>query len=104
VSVEDLKTGGSGKEKEYQKEDYVQVILYAYALEQEGYKIGKTGVWFVRRTGSHIKPPLHISSEQFPIPLEYNPQRVEFALKKIDKAVQEISEYCKIYAKFFSEN
>lgn len=104
VSVEDLKTGGSGKEKEYMKEDYVQVILYAYALEKEGYKIGRTGVWFVRRTGSHIKPPLHISNEQFRIPLEYNPQRVDFALKKMDKDVQEISEYVKIYQKFFSEN
>ncbi|AGO47698.1 hypothetical protein Phi17218_165 [Cellulophaga phage phi17:2_18] len=101
ANVQDLKTGGKEKEAEYASEDYTQVILYAKDLENRGYKIGKTSVWFVRRTGSHVNPPLHISDEQFEIPLEYNEARVDFALKKIDKSVREISDCYKTYLKFF---
>lgn len=101
VRCRDLKTGGKGKEKEYSSDSYTQVMLYSHALEQEGYKIGKTDVWFVRRTGSHLNPPLHISDEQFAIPLEYSPERVQYALEKIDKSVREISDCFGTYKKFF---
>lgn len=103
VHVQDLKSGGKGKEATYASKEYTQVVLYAHALEKEGYKIGKTSVWFVRRTGSHISPPLHISSEQFEIPLEYNQERVDYALAKLDKAVREISEFYKVFLKFFAQ-
>lgn len=99
--VRDIKTGGKKKEDKYSSKDYIQVILYAYALEQLGYKIGKTDVYFIRRTGSHINPPLNISDEQFEIPLEYNKKRVDFALKKVDKIVKSINSVYKTYAKFF---
>ena len=99
--IRDQKTGGSRKESKYQGEDYIQVLLYAHAIEQTGKKIGKTDVWFIRRTGSHIKPPLHISDEQFAIPLEYSQERVEFALAKVEKVVNEISDLYKTYLKIF---
>ena len=102
AEVLDIKTGGSKKEEEYKKESYIQTTLYSKALEDEGYKIDKSGVWFCRRTGSHIKPPLNLSSEQFYIPLEYNEKRVKYALDKVDRVVKEISEYYKVYKKVFN--
>jgi len=59
VDVFDIKTGGSKKEDGYKKPEYIQVVTYSKALEDEGYTINKTGVWFCRRTNSHIKPPLN---------------------------------------------
>lgn len=104
ADVEDIKTGGAKKEEEYKKESYIQLILYAYALVLEGYKINKIGVWFCRRTGSHIKPPLNLSTEQFYIPLDYTGERVKYALAKVERVVSEISEYFTCYEKYFAQN
>lgn len=102
VQTIDIKTGGAKKEEEYKKESYIQTTLYSKALEDEGYTINASGVWFCRRTGSHIKPPLNLSTEQFYIPLDYNEKRVKYALDKVDRVVKEISEYWKIYSKIFA--
>lgn len=101
ASLVDIKSGGAKKEEIYKEDKYTQVILYAKALEDEGYTIDKTGVWFVRRTGSHIKPPLALSTEQFYIPLEYNQERVKYAFDKLHKAVEEISDIYTTYQKIF---
>jgi hypothetical protein len=55
-------------------------------------------VYFVRRTD--IKPPPHISTEQFVIDLEYTKERVDLHWR--DKAVNEISDIFKVYKKFFA--
>lgn len=102
ADILDIKTGGARKEKEYIDPSYIQVILYAHAIEQAGKKIGKTGVWFVRRTGSHINPPLHISEEQFYIPLEYTPERVAYALGVVQDTATELSNYYKVYLKYLA--
>lgn len=104
VQMIDIKTGGAKKEEEYKKESYIQTTLYSKALEDGGYTINASGVWFCRRTGSHIKPPLNLSTEQFYIPLEYNEKRVKYALDKVDRVVKEISEYFKVYEKYFKNN
>lgn len=101
VHIRDQKTGGSKKELSYKDPKYIQVILYAYALELAGKNIAKTDVYFIRRTGSHVNPPLHISDEQFEIPLEYSPERVKYALDKVDRVVREISDLYTTYLKFF---
>lgn len=103
LHLRDQKTGGTKKEESYKSKDYIQVVLYAYAIEQQfpEKKIGKTDVYFIRRTGSHVNPPLHISKEQFEIPLEYNEERVKYALDKVDRIVNEISDTYKIYLKYF---
>ena len=103
VKVLDIKTGGAKKEDGYTREEYIQTTLYSKALEDEGYEIVETGVWFCRRTGSHIKPPLNLSTEQFLIPLEYNEKRVKYALDKTDRVVKEISEFLKVYNKIFAQ-
>lgn len=103
VETIDIKTGGAKKEEEYKKETYIQTTLYSKALEDEGYTINASGVWFCRRTGSHIKPPLNLSTEQFYIPLEYNEKRVKYALDKVDRVVSEISEYFTCFEKYFAK-
>lgn len=100
VDILDVKTGGALKESEYLKESYIQTTLYAKALEDEGYTINKSGVWFCRRTGSHIKPPLNLSKEQFYIPLAYNEDRVKYTLAKVKRVVEEISECYTVYLKY----
>lgn len=49
----DYKTGGEGKESQYQKEGYTQLCLYALALRQEtGVTPSKAQVNFIRREGN----------------------------------------------------
>jgi RecB family exonuclease len=103
VEVKDYKTGGKLKEVKYSSEDYIQVILYAYALELAGEKIKNTNISFIRREGYHKKLPLIISTEQFVIPLKYNEERVKFALDKVDRAVKEISEFKTVFDKYFAK-
>lgn len=101
VFIRDQKTGGKDKEHTYSDSNYIQTVLYAHATELTGKAIHSTDVWFIRRTGSHMKPPLTISSEQFSIKLDYNPKRVKYALEKVDRVVREISELYEIYLKYF---
>jgi hypothetical protein len=102
ATVFDVKSGGAKKEDYYKSLEYIQVILYAYAMEILGKQIKKTGVYFIRREGSHVKPPLKIGLEQFVIPLEYTEERVKFALDKVDKAVKEITEFKNVFDKYFT--
>lgn len=102
--VIDLKSGGKGKEDQYASEKYIQVPLYAKAIRDTGIEIGVTGVWFVRREGSHVKPPLKISEEQFFIELEFNDERIDYAMKKVDRVVKEISSCYKTYKKIFKND
>lgn len=96
----DNKTGGKSKEAVYSSEEYLQTVLYNYALNGEC----ETGVNFIRREGSHVNPPLKIGKEQFYIPVEYNEKRVKTALDKVDKAVKEISEIKNVFDRFFKNN
>jgi hypothetical protein len=95
--LEDNKTGGKGKESTYVSDDYLQTVLYNYALKGEC----KTGVNFIRREGSHVNPPLKIGKEQFYIPIDYNEKRVKKALDKVDKTVKEITEIKNVFDKYF---
>src|SRR5690606_841363 len=87
VKLSDYKTGGKKKEEKYEGDDYIQVILYASEVESRGKEIEETSVYFIRRENSHVSPPLKIGKEQFSIPLEYNEERVQYALNVVTKAV-----------------
>lgn len=91
VDVTDLKTGALSKMDFYKSAEYTQVMLYAHAREIAGDKIRNTGVYFIERVGSHINPPLQLTKNQFYIPLEYTKERVEYAIKKLEKAVEGIA-------------
>lgn len=98
--IQDMKTGGKDKEKEYLSDDYLQTVLYNYALGGDC----EIGVNFIRRLNSHYTPPLKISNEQFYIPNTYTEDKVKKILSKFDKAVDEISEIKGVYDKFFGKN
>lgn len=95
--LEDNKSGGANKEKDYASEEYLQTVFYNYALGGDCV----TGVNFFRREGSHVRPPLKLGKEQFYIPVVYNEERVKKALKKMDLAVKEITEIKNVYDKYF---
>lgn len=103
IEVTDQKTGGKGKEDEYKKNDYIQTVLYAHAMELKGKKVRNTNVLFMRREKSHLSPPLHLSKEQFFIELPYNQERVEYALNKVDKVVEGITKLKNTYDKVFKK-
>jgi len=103
VKIRDQKTGGKLKEKKYTDPEYIQTVLYAHAEELLGETIEETDVYFIRREGSHVNPPLKIGKEQFAIPLEYNRERVEYALNRVDKAVEAISSLYTTHVKIFGE-
>ena len=104
VWVNDCKSGGAKKEDKYSSDEYKQVTLYSHALEEMGEKIGRTDVLFIRRESSHYKPPLKIGKEQFYIPITHTKEKVDKALKYMDKSVKEISEIKSVYDKYFAEN
>lgn len=103
ATVTDLKTGGGKKEDYYASDDYMQTVLYGMALEQEGYKIKDCNVYFVRRKGSHVNPPLFITDEQFYVKNSYNATRKKQVEKTVKQTVQEISDYYKTFNKFFKK-
>lgn len=101
VKVRDYKTGGKKKEEDYKNTKYRQTTLYAWAEELKGAKSIETDVYFIRREGSHVNPPLIISEEQFEIPLEYNKVKAQEALDYVEKTVEAISDVYKTYLKVF---
>lgn len=102
VVIIDMKTGGKSKKEQYSDKDYTQVILYAHARELKGDNIKDTGVYFILREGSHVRPPLKLTKEQEYIPLEYNEKRVKYALNKLKKAAKGIDSLKTTYDKFFT--
>lgn len=102
-TVVDLKTGGSKKEETYESDNYKQTDLYAFALEEEGKKIRQTGVYFVRRKGSHVNPPLKIDKEQFFIDRKYTRGKGRKAVNHLKKSVKEISQLYTTYQKIFGD-
>lgn len=99
LTVTDLKTGADNKRSYYQSEKYYQLVIYAYALEKMGYKVRDIKVQFALRTGSHLNKPLVINNDFTCYPLEYSPERVKYALEKVDKAVEGISKLKTTYDK-----
>lgn len=101
VTILDLKTGGKGAEKKYSKKEYIQTTLYASAIAEHGYDIEYSGVYFVRREGSHFNPPLRLGSEQFYIETPFNKTREKYALNTVTKVAKEIEALYKTYKKVF---
>lgn len=101
VEVTDFKTGGKNKEDDYKSPKYRQTTLYAWAEELKGTKSIETGVYFIRREGTHANLPMTISQEQFYIPLDYTPEKAQEALEYVEKTVEEISDVYKTYLKVF---
>lgn len=90
--VVDMKTGGTNKESKYTTDEYIQTVLYAYAIGEENVK---TKVYFLRRAGYHSAPTLEkrqlrLTGEFKKIPVTYSKNRVVEALEMVDKAFEEV--------------
>lgn len=101
--LRDNKSGSSTKVKDYTLDKYIQLVLYAYALEQKGENIDSIGVDFFERIGSHLNKPLKLTGKHTDISLEYNKDRIDFALKKIYENTQYISDLYTTYLKIFGD-
>lgn len=96
--VRDNKSGAWKKQSEYTSKDYTQLLLYANALDET---IESIGVDFFERINSHISPPLKLTGRTEDIPLEYSEEKVKFAVEKLKKNTQRISELYSTYLKIF---
>lgn len=101
VIVEDFKTGSIDKKHDYYRGDeYIQTDLYAYILEQKGYKIEDCRVTLFDRKGNGTeKHPIRLTGEFITINRGYNKKLAEKFLKQADKVAKEISDFNTIYQK-----
>lgn len=108
----DLKTGNhKDKPLFYASEDYQQTTLYSYCRDLEGYEILDSQVYLLERKGNSADKTkfskagnplwLRLSGEMKTIKTPYSRERAERFLKKMDKTVEEISDYYKFYTKYF---
>jgi hypothetical protein len=103
--VEDLKTGAvSSKVSYYGSDDYQQTTLYSYQREVEGHNIINSRVILLDRKGNgQEKYPLRLTGDVKYIETPYSTERAEKFLKKFDEVAEQISEYYKVYNKFFTK-
>lgn len=93
----DYKTGGVGKHKQYEKDDYYQTELYAMSMmQQEGIVIDYTGVEFITRAGNYWKG-LNVDPNAPIISIEkrLSPERERFILDDIKTTVSDMSDLYK---------
>ena len=103
LHLDDFKTGNHKDKLEYYaSEEYQQTTIYSYAREKEGKKVFHSGVILFERKGNGMeKYPLRLSGKIKHIDTPYSEERALKALKKISDVAVEISEYYKIYKKYF---
>lgn len=110
--ITDCKTGNhKDKADYYASEDYQQTTLYSYCRDLEGYEILKSQVYLLERKGNTDDPTayskagnplwLRLSGNIKIIETPYSRERAESFLKKVAKVAVEISDYYKVFNKFF---
>ena len=108
VDITDYKTLTIEKKRAfYESEEYQQTLVYGYGLEELGNSIGEVYVTGLGRSGKNKikgdKNVLRLSGEIIIIPKPYDRSKALEAMKDIAKTCLEISEYWKIYNKYFVE-
>lgn len=117
LNIDDLKTGNTDNmmSKYADMQKYYQTRLYMYQRELEGHLAGNCQVIHLGRKGNTIDKnamnkkgePLYLrlSGKIDYIPNPYEKEDVEYYLKnKVVPTCIEISEYFKVYNKFFNKN
>lgn len=113
LNVHDYKTLTLDKKRDfYGSEEYQQLNVYGYGLEELGYKINKTSVFGLGRSGnttnkealSKAGNPLYLrlSGEIEEIKRDYNREEAQEYIKKIAETCVKISEHFLIYKKYFA--
>ena len=97
----DYKTGALNKIKEYEKDEYIQLILYALGIEQEIGKLPeKLQVQFIERVGNPFKgEPLKIGDNIVEINIELTQERINAAKELVLKVTKEISDLYTVFLK-----
>ncbi len=106
INVNDYKTLTIKTKKEYyESDDYKQLLVYGYGLEQLGFNIADMYVVGLGRLGNttekNNKNVLRLSGEIIRIDKPYNKEKAISAIKEIRDNCRQIAEYLKVYKKYF---
>jgi len=108
LNVNDYKTLTiKTKKAYYESDDYKQLSIYGYGLEELGFTIGEMYVEGLGRLGNTIeagnKNVLRLSGEIIRIEKPYDREKAISAVKEIVKNCKEISTYFEVYNKYFTD-
>ena len=96
----DYKTGGKNKEKEYLKDEYTQLHLYALSLRQEtGVTPTEASVEFIRRGGNAFRGEKLIVANEEPITI-----KIDINYNKLKKVYWETLRTAKEIEQFYKLN
>jgi len=109
LNVNDYKTlTVKTKKAYYESDDYKQLSIYGYGLEELGFTIGDMYVVGLGRLGNTTekssKNVLRLSGEIIQIDKPYNREKSILAIKEIVENCIEIADYYSVYQKYFTEN
>lgn len=100
--IADYKTGEIEKRREeYESDDYLQIPIYAAAIEQQTGKLPKEAyVFLIERLGNAFKgEELVLGNEFVTIVKDVSKKKIKKVLIDIQKTAEEISEYYQVYLK-----
>jgi len=104
--IRDYKTASKNSAKQYEKDDYVQLDLYALASIEKTGVIPELEVCIIERKGNAMfgggRNALTVGDEVWYLAKQTNKQRLDDLKKHIFKTVVEISEYYKLFLKLNS--
>lgn len=100
TKIIDYKTGGKNKEREYLKDDYTQLHLYALSLRQKtGVTPKEASVEFIRRGGNAFRGEKLIVANEEPISID-----IDINYNKLKKVYWETLQTAKQIEQFYKEN
>lgn len=100
TSIADYKTGDIvKKESEYQSDDYIQLDIYAAAIEQEtGILPEEVKVFLIDRKGNaYAGEKLKLGDKFVTITKSVDEARIKDVIKRVTKVAHEISEHYKLF-------
>ena len=99
----DYKTmGGEDKIPQYVDPKYIQLIIYAMAIEQEtGIRPKTIKVIGIERLGG-FKDVMTVGDHVYEVPLELNQDRIDYAYEVINQTANDISRHYKVFLKMRS--
>lgn len=114
TSVVDFKTGADTKTAYYTSDEYEQLDVYCYGLEELGFKNLSPMVILLGRNGNVLdKQALHFNGKTnmglrlngniFPLVREYNRKHSLQVLQKIADTCVQISDYYSVYNKYLKQ-
>lgn len=102
LTVIDFKTGGENKKEFYGSDNYGQTQLYSHFETTIGGNVCKSGVvLFPRKGNGSEKHPLRLEGDPIYIDTPYCSKKADLLLKDMAETAIKISEYNKVYKRYF---